>query len=58
METVEAAKNAHVEFLEKVANTPPGPERIFLIQQMDDAMQKLLMIYKLWSSHIAAVDNP
>jgi hypothetical protein len=58
METVDAAKNAHVEFLEKVANTPAGPERIFLIQQMDDAMQKLLMIYKLWSSHIAAVDNP
>jgi len=55
METVEAAKIAHVEFLEMVANTPPGAERILLIQRMDDDMQKLLMIYKLWSSHTAAV---
>ena len=56
-ETVEAAKIAHCDFLEKVASTPPGAERIQLIQQMDSDMQKLLMIYKLWCSHAAAISN-
>ena len=57
MDTVEAAKLAHNDFLEKVANTPPGAERIQLVQCMDDGMQKMLMIYKLWSSHIASAGN-
>ncbi len=57
-ETLEAAKIAHCNFLEKVANTPLGAERTLLIQRMDSDVQHLLMIYKLWSSHSAAVGTP
>jgi hypothetical protein len=57
MDTVEEATRAHNDFLEKVASTPPGAERIQLIQSMDDGMQRLLMIYKLWSSRIASAGD-
>jgi len=48
--TLGKAKKTHHEFLEKVANTPPGRDRVLLMQSMDGEMQKLLVIYKLWCS--------
>ena len=50
MKTIQKAKVAHEDFLEKVSNTPPGNERILLMQSMDREMQRLLVIYKLWHS--------
>lgn len=47
---VEKSKMAHEEFLSKVANTPPGDDRILLMQSIDSEVQKLLVIYKLWCS--------
>eukprot|EP00579_Thalassiosira_antarctica_P001907 CAMPEP_0201870330 /NCGR_PEP_ID=MMETSP0902-20130614/3464_1 /ASSEMBLY_ACC=CAM_ASM_000551 /TAXON_ID=420261 /ORGANISM="Thalassiosira antarctica, Strain CCMP982" /LENGTH=449 /DNA_ID=CAMNT_0048395921 /DNA_START=13 /DNA_END=1362 /DNA_ORIENTATION=+ len=49
--TLEKAKKTQSEFLEKVANTPPGRDRVVLMQSMDGEMQKLLVIYKLWCCH-------
>ena len=50
VKTVEKAKVAHRDFLKKIESTPPGQERIVLMQNMDGEMQRLLVIYKLWSS--------
>jgi len=50
MKTVEKAKVAHRDFIQKIESTPPGQERIVLMQNMDGEMQRLLVIYKLWSS--------
>lgn len=50
MKTVEKAKVAHRDFIQKIESTPPGQERIVLMQNMDEEMQRLLVIYKLWSS--------
>ena len=50
MKTIQKAKIAHEDFLVKVSNTPPGNERIVLMQSMDSEMQRLLVIYKLWST--------
>ena len=50
MKTIQKAKVAHEDFLVKVSNTPPGNERILLMQSMDREMQRLLVIYKLWHS--------
>lgn len=50
MKTIQKAKVAHEDFLVKVSNTPPGNERILLMQSMDREMQRLLVIYKLWNS--------
>ncbi|KAL7551258.1 hypothetical protein ACHAWF_014454 [Thalassiosira exigua] len=47
---VEKAKEAHVGFLSRMSNTPPGRERVLLMQSLGDDVQKLLVIYKLWSS--------
>eukprot|EP00578_Thalassiosira_sp_NH16_P025869 CAMPEP_0181088158 /NCGR_PEP_ID=MMETSP1071-20121207/6640_1 /TAXON_ID=35127 /ORGANISM="Thalassiosira sp., Strain NH16" /LENGTH=479 /DNA_ID=CAMNT_0023170061 /DNA_START=126 /DNA_END=1565 /DNA_ORIENTATION=- len=47
---VEKSKMAHEEFLSKVTNTPPGEDRILLMQSIDSEVQKLLVIYKLWCS--------
>jgi hypothetical protein len=47
---LEAARNAHLEFMEKMASTPPGRERVLLMQGMDAETQGLLVIYKLWCS--------
>ena len=48
--TIERAKIVHDELMEKLANTPPGQDRVVLMQSMDGEMQRLLVIYKLWSS--------
>ena len=50
MKTVAKAKVAHQDLLQKIESTPPGQERIVLMQNMDEEMQRLLVIYKLWSS--------
>ncbi|KAL9187915.1 hypothetical protein ACHAXT_006293 [Thalassiosira profunda] len=44
---IEEAKAAHFDFLEKVTNTPPGMERVLLMQSLDAETQKLLVLYKL-----------
>ena len=49
--SLEKARKAQEEFLEEVKKTPPGPERVVLMQSMDREVQKLLVIYKLWCSH-------
>ena len=49
-EMLEKAKMAHKSFVEKVANTPPGRDRVILMQGMDGEVQKMLVIYKLWCS--------
>ena len=39
------------EFFEKVMSTPPGQERVLLMQNMSEDDQKLLVLDKLWKSH-------
>ncbi|KAL3795009.1 hypothetical protein HJC23_006330 [Cyclotella cryptica] len=48
--TLERAEVVQKEFLEKVMNTPPGPERVVMMQNMDEDAQRSLVIYKLWCS--------
>jgi len=48
--TLERAQRTQRDFLERVARTPPGRERVVLMQSMDGEAQKLLLIYKLWCS--------
>lgn len=50
-EMLEMAKMAHQEFVQKIANTPPGNDRILLMQSIDGETQKLLVIFKLACSH-------
>ncbi|KAL7470636.1 hypothetical protein ACHAXS_010880 [Conticribra weissflogii] len=48
--TLEKAKLAQEEFLEKVRRMAPGPERVLMMQSIDVDVQKLLIIHKLWIS--------
>ena len=50
LKTITKAKIAHRDFLDKITNTPPGMERVLVMQNMDGEVQKLLVIYKLWCS--------
>jgi len=50
IKTLEKAKLAQEEFLEKMRSTPPGPQRVLIMQTIDGDVQKLLIIYKLWTS--------
>jgi hypothetical protein len=49
--TLERAEIVQKEFLERVMNTPPGPERVLLMQDMSAEDQRLLVVHKLWISH-------
>ncbi|KAL7489123.1 hypothetical protein ACHAW6_014709 [Cyclotella cf. meneghiniana] len=49
--TLERAEVVHKEFLEKVMSTQPGPQRVVLMQNIDEEAQRLLVMYKLWCSH-------
>ncbi|KAL7527668.1 hypothetical protein ACHAXR_003181, partial [Thalassiosira sp. AJA248-18] len=54
--TLEKAKNAHLDLMEKVANTPPGMDRVLLMQSIDGEVQKLLVIYKMWCSQYSGAE--
>eukprot|EP00569_Conticribra_weissflogii_P001613 CAMPEP_0171352168 /NCGR_PEP_ID=MMETSP0878-20121228/40843_1 /TAXON_ID=67004 /ORGANISM="Thalassiosira weissflogii, Strain CCMP1336" /LENGTH=413 /DNA_ID=CAMNT_0011857683 /DNA_START=57 /DNA_END=1296 /DNA_ORIENTATION=- len=44
IKTLEKAKLAQEEFLEKMRSTPPGPQRVLIMQTIDGDVQKLLII--------------
>lgn len=46
--TLQRAETAQREFLERVMNAPPGPERVLLMQSLSGEDQKLLVLHKLW----------
>ena len=50
-ETLRRAENVQREFFEKVMSTPPGQERVLLMQNMSEDDQKLLVLDKLWKTH-------
>ena len=52
-ETLRRAEHVQREFLEKVMSTPPGQERVLLMQSMSEDDQKLLVLDKLWKTHNA-----
>ena len=51
--TLRRAEHVQREFLEKVMSTPPGQERVLLMQNMSEDDQKLLVLDKLWKAHNA-----
>jgi hypothetical protein len=51
IKTLDRARRVQEAFLVNIKNTPPGSERVMLMQSMDGETQRLLVVYKLWSSH-------
>jgi len=48
VKTIEKAEKLQKQFLEKVMNTQPGPDRVLLMQNLSGEEQKLLVLHKLW----------
>ena len=54
IKTIEKAETVQREFLDRVMNTPPGPDRVLVMQSLSGEDQKLLVLHKLWSTRNAA----
>ena len=55
--TLERAEAVQREFLEKVMNTPPGPDRVLVMQNLSGDDQKLLVLHKLWITRKAVIEQ-